>query len=120
MSVPSDYDVSALLSGVDLLITDYSSVFFDFALLDRPVVFYPYDLAEYRRRESGTFTYPYESLLEGRSVSAPAELLKVLRSGAWRAWTLPDNLRSTVWGNESDVVGGNRKLIEAVEAEVRR
>ena len=120
ISVPSDYDVSAMLSGVDLLITDYSSVFFDFALLDRPVAFYPYDLAEYLQTESGKFTYPYESLLEGRSVTAPAELLEMLRTGAWRAWNLPDDLRNTVWGSESDVVGGNQRVIEAIESELRR
>ena len=120
ISVPSDYDVSALLSGVDLLITDYSSVFFDFALLNRPVTFYPYDLAEYLKTESGKFTYPYEPLIEARSVTEPAELLEVLRSGAWRGWNLPDDLRNTVWGSENDIASGNRRIIEAIELELQR
>lgn len=44
-------DVYPLLATVDLLVTDYSSIFFDFLLLDRPIVFFTYDDASYRERE---------------------------------------------------------------------
>jgi CDP-glycerol glycerophosphotransferase len=40
-------DVNLLFAAADLLITDYSSVMFDFALLRRPMVFYTYDYTEY-------------------------------------------------------------------------
>lgn len=40
-------DVNRLLPHVDLLITDYSSVYFDYLLLDRPMVFAPFDLEQY-------------------------------------------------------------------------
>lgn len=46
--VSSYPDINDLYLASDLLITDYSSVFFDYALLRRPVVFYMYDLAAYR------------------------------------------------------------------------
>ena len=35
------------LNAADLLITDYSSVYFDYLLLDRPLIFVPVDLEEY-------------------------------------------------------------------------
>lgn len=41
-------DINELYLMSDLLITDYSSVFFDFACLKRPVVLYMYDLEEYQ------------------------------------------------------------------------
>ena len=41
-------DINELYIITDLLITDYSSVFFDFANLKRPMIFYMYDLAHYR------------------------------------------------------------------------
>ena len=41
-------DINELYLMSDLLITDYSSVFFDFACLKRPVVLYMYDLKEYQ------------------------------------------------------------------------
>lgn len=41
-------DISELYLISDLLITDYSSVFFDYANLRRPILFYTYDLEKYR------------------------------------------------------------------------
>lgn len=40
-------DLYEVLNSADLLITDYSSVYFDFLLLDRPIVFTPVDLDSY-------------------------------------------------------------------------
>ena len=45
----SDYeDVNDLYIVSDMLITDYSSVFFDYANLKRPIIFYMYDYDEYK------------------------------------------------------------------------
>jgi CDP-glycerol glycerophosphotransferase len=41
-------DINELYIISDMLITDYSSVFFDFANLKRPIIFYMYDLDEYK------------------------------------------------------------------------
>jgi len=43
----NESDMYPLFTKVDLLITDYSSIFFDFLLTDKPVLFYPYDKDEY-------------------------------------------------------------------------
>ena len=40
-------DVNLLYHAADVLVTDYSSVMFDFALLRKPIVFYTFDYAEY-------------------------------------------------------------------------
>ena len=42
--------ISRLYIISDLLITDYSSVFFDYANLKRPIIFYMYDLDEYKNK----------------------------------------------------------------------
>jgi len=39
----------------DILITDYSSVFFDYANLKRPMLFYMYDLEEYQNKLRGFY-----------------------------------------------------------------
>ena len=45
----SEYDdINDLYIISDMLITDYSSVFFDYANLKRPILFYMYDLEEYK------------------------------------------------------------------------
>ena len=41
-------DISELYLISDILITDYSSVFFDYANLKRPMLFFTYDLEKYR------------------------------------------------------------------------
>ena len=41
-------DINDLYISSDILITDYSSVFFDFANLQKPILFYTYDLDKYK------------------------------------------------------------------------
>ena len=48
-------DINELCLASDVLITDYSSVFFDFALLDRPMIFYMYDLDRYENALRGFY-----------------------------------------------------------------
>jgi len=43
----TECDIYPLLRHSDLLITDYSSVYMDYLLLNKPVIFYPYDMDEY-------------------------------------------------------------------------
>lgn len=47
--VPDWIDANELLHYVDLLITDYSSIFFDFLVTDKPILFYMYDKEEYEQ-----------------------------------------------------------------------
>ena len=48
-------DINELYIIADLLITDYSSVFFDYANLKRPMIFYMYDLEHYRDKSNGFY-----------------------------------------------------------------
>lgn len=43
-------DINHLYTVSDMLITDYSSVFFDYANLKRPILFYMYDFEEYKNK----------------------------------------------------------------------
>ena len=57
-------DINELTLISDILITDYSSVCMDFALLGKPCVFFAFDLEEYEKERS--FYYDYESYVPGR------------------------------------------------------
>lgn len=47
-SFDNSYDIAELYLAADMLVTDYSSVMFDYSILKRPMLFYVYDLEEYR------------------------------------------------------------------------
>jgi CDP-glycerol glycerophosphotransferase len=48
-------DVNELLLATDVLVTDYSSMMFDFANTGRPMLFFTYDLEDYRDRLRGFY-----------------------------------------------------------------
>ena len=57
-------DIAELYLISDLLITDYSSVFFDYAHLNRPMVFFTYDLEKYASVLRG-FYFDFEAVVPG-------------------------------------------------------
>jgi CDP-glycerol glycerophosphotransferase len=76
--VSSYPEMQELYLASDVLVTDYSSVFFDYAALRRPMVFYAYDIERYRDDVRG-FYLDYESLIPGPLVTTESELLDTLQ-----------------------------------------
>jgi CDP-ribitol ribitolphosphotransferase len=70
-------DVNDLMFVVDLLITDYSSIVYEYAALGRPMLFFAYDLDEYIA--SRDFYEPFESFVPGRIVRTFDALLEAIR-----------------------------------------
>jgi len=60
----NESDMYPLFSKVDLLITDYSSIFFDFLLTDKPVLFYPYDKDDYLTKDRSMYD-EYDTVTPG-------------------------------------------------------
>ncbi len=78
-------NINLLLRSVDILVTDYSSIWVDFLLLDRPVVGYCPDLASYTA--SHGFLYDFEKIFPGpivKSLRATAECIDLLLGEPWR------------------------------------
>lgn len=72
-----DSDVYPLLPQIDILINDYSSIFTDYMLLDRPIIFYPYDLESYMVSPGLTFD-SYDTYTPGPKAYNFEELLHTL------------------------------------------
>lgn len=66
-------DIYPLLKYTDILITDYSSVYFDFLLLNKPIIFFNYDYEEYSSNMNG-FVYDYKKNAPGMKVKTQALL----------------------------------------------
>ena len=69
-------DITDLYLIADILITDYSSVFFDYANLNRKIIYYMYDLDEYKNDIRGFYISLDE--LPGRIVTTEDELLEAI------------------------------------------
>ncbi|MCH5252191.1 MAG: CDP-glycerol glycerophosphotransferase family protein [Lachnospiraceae bacterium] len=72
-------DIARLYLISDVLITDYSSVFFDYANLRRPMLFFTYDLEKYRSVLRG-FYVDVEEELPGPMLFDTDEVLNALRN----------------------------------------
>jgi CDP-ribitol ribitolphosphotransferase / teichoic acid ribitol-phosphate polymerase len=70
-------DVNDLLFAVDLVVTDYSSIVFEFSTLGRPMLFFAYDLEDYIATRD--FYVPFESFVPGRIVRTFPEMLDAIR-----------------------------------------
>lgn len=59
IATKEEYDVQDLLMRSSVLVTDFSSVFFDFAYMDKPMVFYQFDEEQFRKGhyQEGYFSY---------------------------------------------------------------
>ncbi|NMR31271.1 CDP-glycerol glycerophosphotransferase family protein [Crystallibacter degradans] len=77
-------EIQELYLASDILVTDYSSVFFDFSILRRPIIFYAYDLELYRDTLRG-FYLDYNTELPGPIVETEESLYKAIE-----ATSLPD------------------------------
>jgi CDP-ribitol ribitolphosphotransferase len=61
----------------DILITDYSSVIFEYSLLSKPIVFFVPDLEEYIKNRD--FYYPFSEYTFGPTVRSTSKLIKAIQ-----------------------------------------
>lgn len=71
-------DIYEILNAMDILVTDYSSIYFDFLLLNRPIIFTPTDLEEYSKTR-GFVLEPYDFWAPGPKIVKFADFLKELK-----------------------------------------
>lgn len=80
--------IEKALCAADYLVADYSSLIFEYALLDKPMIFYAYDLEKYKRDRS--FYFEYESFVPGRIVTTNEEIIASILSGSCQQEKIAD------------------------------
>lgn len=75
-------DLNTLLGISSLLITDYSSIVFEYCLQNKPILFYAYDLEEFSCEGRG-FYYPYQEFVPGPVVTTIEEIVKYILQGEY-------------------------------------
>lgn len=76
--VNPESDADPLLSSIDILVTDYSGIYFEFLLLDRPIIFFPFDYEKYVTKDRELY-FPYEEITPGPKAKTLPELLDALK-----------------------------------------
>jgi len=78
-NVNKDSDIQELLFISDILITDYSSVYTDYLLLNRPIIFFTYDYDFYEKKNRGLL-YNLKEMAPGPLVYTGKELINLIKN----------------------------------------
>lgn len=73
-------DLNGLLMAADVLVTDYSSIVFDFCVTDKGMVFFPYDLERFSDKGRG-FYYEYEEYVPGAIGYTGEDVGRIIKEG---------------------------------------
>ena len=79
-----EYNVPELLQNCSLLITDYSSVFFDVSYQNKPIIYYQFDYKDFRNNhyKEGYFSYEkngFGKVLDNKD-SVVSEIIRIIES----------------------------------------
>ncbi|EJD8494707.1 CDP-glycerol glycerophosphotransferase family protein [Staphylococcus pseudintermedius] len=83
-------EVNDILFITDILISDYSSLIYEFAVFKRPMLFYAFDLEDYV--SSRDFYEPYEEFVPGKIVKTFNELMNSLYNNSFHQEKVPEFL----------------------------
>ena len=89
-----EYDVQTLLMRCSLLITDYSSVFFDVGFMEKPVIYYQFDLEEFRKFHYQEGYFSYEEHGFGPVVQTEEELADAVEACVENGFRLQSEYRN--------------------------
>ncbi len=111
-------DPYPLLARTDVLITDYSSILFDFVVRKNPIIFYCPDLDYYLKNVSGMY-FPFESVARGPICKSWKELLAALERGEDSASQFDEGfLHKFVAEQTNGHTSASQTLVELVRSDV--
>ncbi|GHH97458.1 CDP-glycerol glycerophosphotransferase family protein [Neobacillus kokaensis] len=76
-----EYEINELLIVSDILITDYSSIPFEYSLLQRPMIFFTYDLEEYKVKRG--VLKGFEDNLPGPIVKDTDSIIELIKQNSF-------------------------------------
>lgn len=117
--IPPNVPANVALAGADVLVSDYSSIFFDFLSLDRPVVFYVPDADEY---DDDRGRYLSDDELPGPSCATIDDLAQAITSPSptYQARRLTAKERFAPWEDGRATQRVIDKVFAGVEPELGR
>lgn len=108
----NNLDPCELMVQADCLITDYSSMYFDYLVLDRPIIFFAFDKDEYLRERE--FYFNYGDITPGPKAYDFSSLLNEV-SNICKSIDLYESERSLIRNKFMDSAVGNEAIIERIK-----
>lgn len=109
-----EFDSQELLAISDMLITDYSSAFIDYSILNRPIHFYTPDIEEYKKYNSDIFV-DFESF-SNLYLTEISELKNVILNRKYDEKGMLNSSKARVFFNDDSMLHGNysERVIESL------
>ena len=73
-------DINDLLIVCDVLITDYSSLIFDYLLLDKPIIYFAHDLEEYTQTGGRGLYFDFDDYVYGKVAFNQSEMIEAIHN----------------------------------------
>ncbi|WP_141499158.1 CDP-glycerol glycerophosphotransferase family protein [Bacillus wiedmannii] len=102
-------NVNDLFLVTDILVTDYSSIPFEFCLLNKPIIFFAYDLKKYMKKRGVIGDYVSDA--PGPVVYTTEEVVQVIKSGSFKLDTMNE---FTLKWNEYSKGTSSLKFVENI------
>ena len=100
--IDNKYDVYPILPFTDILITDYSSIYYDYLLMEnKGVILYPFDFKTYQQTEY-QLSLDYEKYMPGVFAYNFEELLKIIEDNTDCSVLNRNWILEMFWGNYKD------------------
>jgi CDP-glycerol glycerophosphotransferase len=110
----AEYDISELYLLADMLITDYSSVMFDYSILKRPMLFYCYDYENYQKNLRG-FYFDFAKEAPGPISKTTQELINDILEKNYLNYSLQYEAFCRKF-NEKEDGSASRRVVELIES----
>lgn len=89
-----DFDMQKLICSAKLLVTDFSSIYFDFAYQEKPVIYYHFDYENYRNYHYQEGYFSYENDGFGPIYKNEGDLIEGIKEVAKKDWVVDDEFHS--------------------------
>lgn len=77
--VSTETDIQKVLKESALMITDYSSVFMDFAYMEKPIIYFQFDYDEFRSKQYSEGYFDYKKNIFGKSVESIEDVVNEIK-----------------------------------------
>lgn len=107
----SKVDIYPILPFTDVLISDYSSIFFDYLLLNKEIIFFPFDLDEYMLKSRKMY-FDYDEIIVGKKCNSFKELIQAIEDSDNLDFSQERiELRNKIWGKDVFSIDDNIKFL---------